>query len=420
MKPYYEHNGIIIYCGDCLEVMPELELDSIDSIITDPPYGLKFMGQNWDCGIPGISFWRAALRIAKPGAMLLSFGGTRTYHRLTCAIEDAGWEIRDCVMWLYGSGFPKSHNISKAIDKAAGVEREVIGRYCRPDGSPPRDNCVKPKFNGKYNNGKPGYDANDGHITAPTTDAAREWDGWGTALKPAYEPIVLAMAPMPSTFANNALEYGVAGLWVDGCRIETATKDDYGRSAAGSDGIVKAHNGFGGKAFAIGDRAGERAEYKHPQGRWPANVIHDGSDEVVRGFPMTESGGGNKKSKSGFWGTIKNGVDDIRQINKGSAARFFYCAKASPSERGDGNTHPTVKPFELMRYLCRLTKTPAGGVVFDPFMGSGTTLVGAQNEGRCAVGIEISEEYCKIAVERLRQPSLFSIMKLEPKKDKFE
>jgi site-specific DNA-methyltransferase (adenine-specific) len=218
--PYYQREGVTVYCGDCLEVMADLEDNTIPTIITDPPYGLAFMGKDWDRGVPGVRYWKEALRVAKPGAMLLAFGGTRTHHRLMCAIEDAGWEIRDVLNWLYGSGFPKSHDISKAIDKAAGATREVVGpnRYAgrRTEGSGPDngDACY-----GQY--------AIPGNETAPSTPLAQTWDGWGTALKPAWEPIIVAMAPLDGTFAQNAEKWGVAGLWIDGGRIPT--DEDTGR-----------------------------------------------------------------------------------------------------------------------------------------------------------------------------------------------
>jgi site-specific DNA-methyltransferase (adenine-specific) len=204
--------GVELHHGDCLDVMAGMEAESVDTVITDPPYGLEFMGKEWDHGVPGVAYWAEFLRVSKPGAMLCAFGGTRTHHRLMCAIEDAGWEIRDVLMYVYGSGFPKSHDVSKAIDKAAGAEREVVGESSYNDRRPNEGNSG----NGTYSQG--GYKA---YITSPSTDAAALWDGWGTALKPAYEPIILAMKPLPGTFAQNALDYGVAGIWVDGCRVGT-------------------------------------------------------------------------------------------------------------------------------------------------------------------------------------------------------
>jgi hypothetical protein len=192
--------------GDCRKAMCEMQPESVDAIVTDPPYGLSFMGKGWDHGVPGVEFWTEAMRVAKPGAHLLAFGGTRTYHRLACAIEDAGWEIRDCVMWVYGSGFPKSHDVSKAIDKAAGAEREVVGQYAsfRPN------EHADTKYNGNLHT--------SGNITAPATNAARQWSGWGTALKPAWEPIIVARKPLVGTVAANVMQHGVGGINVDGCQ----------------------------------------------------------------------------------------------------------------------------------------------------------------------------------------------------------
>ncbi len=398
MTPYYERDGIVIYCGDCLEVMPGLEPGSVDSIVTDPPYGLEFMGKDWDHGIPGIPFWQAALTVAKPGAMLLAFGGTRTYHRLTCAIEDAGWEVRDCVMWLYGSGFPKSHDISKAIDKAAGAERQTVGF-----GDVRRASQSQPFGQGAIQD----VSIDTRTITAPATPAAAEWAGWGTALKPAHEPITLAMAPMPGTFAANALEYGCAGLWIDGARVEA------------TDNVTRERDTNGGVSI-FGTGKGGGAVVPIAQGRWPANVIHDGSEEVLAGFPVSV-GKGRGYSPANTERTAANGqiygfakYADMHKSgahfgDSGSAARFFYTAKASKAERGEDNDHPTVKPLALLRHLCRLTKTPTGGVILDLFMGSGSLLKAAMAEGRQAIGIDKDEASCQIAVERLQIRRIFSI-----------
>jgi hypothetical protein len=202
--------------GDCLEKMRELGDGTIDSIVTDPPYGLSFMGKGWDHGVPGSEFWVEALRVAKPGTHLLAFGGTRTYHRLAVAIEDAGWEIRDCVMWVYGSGFPKSHNVGKGIDKAAGAEREVIGKHRNPAGNKAGGNSLNMSAVGMPDSAS---------ITAPATAAAKQWDGWGTALKPAYEPIIVARKPLTSTVAENVLRHGTGAINVDGCRVEHEEAD---------------------------------------------------------------------------------------------------------------------------------------------------------------------------------------------------
>lgn len=646
-----------ILCGDCRTVMAEMDAGSIDTILTDPPYGLTgkessgkgFMGQEWDRGVPDVSFWEAALRVAKPGAHLLAFGGTRTFHRLTCAIEDAGWEIRDVIMWTFATGFPKSLSISKAIDKAEDYKLQSVVRRAAveavetcgmklPGNSrwdwTKGEHAPGDKWWARFQEWLPGLtDAEreriEGEIvttirktagwftsrdiydvTAPSTDAAKQWDGWGTALKPAhepvivgyrpltaeqfigilaeniriqlcrclsasdveksftatqarssevarsvpesariyelvnsgnvkfvarrficrpaessvgmadsapspakesgnqnttseritlhgkvddfltqlagtfmsdtmadisvntvlswnsisdgllnqasmfttatgtrltialrtlslflsqiisgdtgnlsldlspaYEPIIVAMKPLDGTFAENALEHGVAGLNIDGARVGTdggttrSHQADYPRNDDGTE-----------------DRSEHWARTGHEiedlsKGRWPANIIHDGSDEVIELFPDTGiSRGGSRGAggKHGRYGPI-NAQPDVKPGfgDKGSAARFFYCAKASGADRGNvkyealplfgepeeehRNEHPTVKPVELMQYLCRLTATPTGGVILDPFMGSGSTLVAAKREGRDAVGIEIDQRYCEIAARRLKQ-----------------
>lgn len=366
--------------GDCLEVMKTLDAESVDSIVTDPPYGLSFMGKGWDHGVPGKAFWREALRVAKPGAHLLAFGGTRTFHRLACAIEDAGWEIRDCVMWVYGTGFPKSHDVSKAIDKTVGAEREVVGiRKLHNYGKANADNGQQQRLTQVFAQTS----------EEPATDAARQWQGWGTALKPAWEPVIVARKPFKSTVAANVLEHGTGGINVDGCRVAA----DDGASTARARTVV----GNTSTPFEEGVAMGGNDS---PLGRWPANLIHDGSEEVV--------------------GLL------------GSAARFFYCAKASKRDRDEGcegfvakanpklcdtgyesptrmdgtpcsvqrNRHPTVKPTALMRYLCRLV-TPPGGIVLDPFMGSGSTGKAAILEGFRFIGIEKEPEYVEIAQRRI-------------------
>lgn len=252
-----------LLAGDCRDVMAAMDADSIDAIVTDPPYGLTFMGKDWDRGVPGAHFWTEAMRVAKPGAHLLAFGGTRTFHRLACAIEDAGWEMRDTVMWVYGSGFPKSLDVSKAIDKAAGAEREVLGH--NPN--------HRPNQVGGQALFRPC--SQDGVLTAPATPLAATWQGWGTALKPAWEPIIVARKPMRGTVAANVLEYGTGAINIDASRI-------------GTEQTVTRRNGDSGGNGAYGrdERVFERI---NPPGRWPANLIHDGSDEVLAGFPNTTS-----------------------------------------------------------------------------------------------------------------------------------
>jgi len=407
-----------IHHGDCREVMATLDADSVDAIVCDPPYGLSFMGKGWDHGVPGVEFWAEAMRVAKPGAHLLAFGGTRTYHRLACAIEDAGWEIRDCVMWVYGSGFPKSHDVSKAIDKAAGAEREVVG--------PSRANVRSDlKYGGNdpsHNHGRLGAVTHP-PITAPATDAARQWSGWGTALKPAHEPIIVARKPLVGTVAENVLTHGTGGINVDGCRV-------------GAEAVkVNAYDGRG----PFGEsQVGCHYGSKIVLGRWPANLIHDGSEEVVGLFPQVKTG--NVKpykatTQSEYRQLHCDTVTGSHVGDSGSAARFFYCAKASKADRDEGceglairqtvggggmndpngddvcgkygsvksparNHHPTVKPTALMRYLCRLV-TPPGGVVLDPFTGSGSTGKAAVLEGFRFIGIEREAEYVEIAKARI-------------------
>jgi site-specific DNA-methyltransferase (adenine-specific) len=377
MKPDYSRDGIELYHGDCLEVLGHLPAESIHAVVTDPPYGLGFMGKGWDHGVPGGHFWREVIRVCKPGAHLLAFGGTRTFHRLAVAIEDAGWEIRDTIMWVYGSGFPKSLDVSKAIDKAAGAEREKV-----------------PATGSLHNNArlnddgwsKIGADSPMMDSTAPATEAAQQWNGWGTALKPAWEPIIVARKPIDGTVANNVLTHGCGGINVDGCRVVT-------EDVTGWNGYFS--NGFGG--YAGGSP-------RPIVGRWPANLVHDGSEEVVGLFPETKSGDltGQPRTENKIYGSAANtlGQQRFHTGDSGSAARFFYCAKASKSDRGEDNRHPTVKPTALMRWLCRLV-TPPDGIVLDPFMGSGSTGKAALRENFRFVGIELEEESLDTAVARI-------------------
>jgi site-specific DNA-methyltransferase (adenine-specific) len=411
--------------------MATLDAESVDAIVSDPPYGLSFMGKGWDHGVPGVEFWTEALRVAKPGAHLLAFGGTRTYHRLACAIEDAGWEIRDCVMWVYGSGFPKSHDVSKAIDKAAGVKREVVGQSV--------NGCGKTAASIHKADGFAASRESVFAITAPATEAARLWSGWGTALKPAWEPIIVARKPLVGTVAENVLTHGTGGINVNGCRV-------------GTEAVVSL-KGLGDNRNLNDDGwkgIGGRPEPTVSIGRWPANLIHDGSEEVVGLFPQTTSGALNRASitaENGIYGNAPKERTGLYAADSGSAARFFYCAKASKADRDEGceglaervasvgntdaagrdgtnpnnyvgdsqrrrveaglpgtlprrNHHPTVKPTALMRYLCRLV-TPPGGVVLDPFTGSGSTGKGAILEGFRFIGIEREAEYVEIAKARI-------------------
>ena len=364
----------MILQGDCLTLLRDLDDNSVDSVVTDPPYGLSFMGKQWDYDVPKVEIWQECLRVLKPAGHLLAFAGTRTQHRMAVNIEDAGFEIRDMVAWVYGSGFPKSHNIGKALDKAAGAEREVVGV------DPNSAKRKKTTFNGaEYKGGWTTKAEGERLLTAPATDEAEQWEGWGTALKPALEPITLARKPFKGTVADNVLKWGTGGLNIDDCRVGIAENDDIHKKNPHTKG------GFGNKgAYVYTNKMGRGADvYDFSQGRFPANLIHDGSQQVLDIFPK-------------------------------SSSRFFYCPKASRKERDEGlqgadikNTHPTVKPIELMRYLCRLI-TPPNGVVLDPFMGSGSTGVAAQKEGFDFIGMELDSDYYEIAQARIGDKKHFS------------
>jgi site-specific DNA-methyltransferase (adenine-specific) len=351
-----------LMAGDCRERLRELADASIDAVVSDPPYGLSFMNRAWDYDVPSAEIWREVCRVLKPGGHLVAFFGSRTYHRGTVAIEDAGFEIRDQLMWLYGSGFPKSLDVSKAIDKAAGAEREVIGQYTVGG------TAAKGKRRGRA-----AAAADEGsavgctqilNITAPATNSAKQWAGWGTALKPAHEPICLARKPFSRTVAANVLEHGTGAINVDGCRVGDTKR------VPGSPKTVKASE----HTVSLPGYAGGSGHDPNI-GRWPANVLHDGSDEVVDRFPS-------------------------------DASRFFYTPKADAEDRNDGippklrNRHPTVKPVDLMRWLVRLI-TPPGGVVLDPFMGSGSTGKACALEGRDFVGVELDPDYVSVAEARI-------------------
>jgi DNA modification methylase len=413
-----------IDCGDCLPILRSIPEHSIDSIVTDPPYGLAFMGKNWDRAVPPVEIWRECLRVLKPGGHLLSFAGTRTQHRMACAIEDAGFEIRDMIAWVYGSGFPKSLDVSKAIDKAAGAERETK----RIQYSPQQLNCKAGQNERPWMKEaeRVGYHELQGDT--PATPAAAQWQGWGTALKPALEPITVARKPLIGTVAANVLAHGTGGLNVDGCRVG-------GWKPQVTQGVNR-------NATSWNVARERQLSGTSNEGRWPANLIHDGSDEVVGLFPETKSPSGTTVRSYGAYKTIGGSSNhrpchDSGQTREtvngfadsGSAARFFYCAKASKADRDDGcegleakarptmgsgiggqpdqskpnnrNTHPTVKPTALMRYLCRLV-TPPGGIVLDPFMGSGSTGKAAILEGFRFVGIEREAKYCEIATARIQ------------------
>lgn len=446
--------------GDCRDVLKTLADASVDSIVTDPPYhlttgkkggcgqaslnlnspqgrsriGTGFMGMAWDGGdiAQDPAVWAECLRVLRPGGHLLAFSGTRTQHRMVCAIEDAGFEIRDQAGWMYGSGFPKNLDVSKAIDKAAGATREVLAE----------GKAVKRMIPGADQNDTGSWIKDNGRefvptVTAAATPEAKQWQGWGTALKPAWEPICVARKPLIGTVAANVLEHGTGALNIDGCRIGDSvetwpTSRSYSRQDTGAPS----------KATQSAGPA--------PLGRWPANLLHDGSDEVVALFPqsagqLVDSSSSSSRKNQAVYGAMKrgNGRDGeasadsandgsvgfkmkpgARRGDDGSAARFFWCPKTSGTDRHDGlqhpgqqfengatlraaenlerkgNHHPTVKPTELMRYLCRLV-TPPGGTVLDPFAGSGSTLKAAELEGFNAIGIELDAEYVAIARRRI-------------------
>ena len=371
-----------LYLGDCREILPGLERPA--AVITDPPYGLRFMAKQWDYDVPATDTWAKILERMKPGAHLMAFAGTRTQHRMAARIEDAGFEIRDMIAWVYGGGFPKSHDVSKAIDKASGVKSEVVGSRAAQDirggnfvGGPSRNKVIE--------------------RTRATSECALRWEGWGTALKPALEPITVARKPLAGTVAQNVLTFGTGAMNLGGSRVGEGLED----------------------------------------GRWPANFIHDGSDEVLRLLPETQSGAKaphhvrNKPlHKNAYKGGIRPPLPISWPASRGSAARFFYCAKASTRERDFGledmparqfgplggdendlsvgkkpvypkrNTHPTVKPLALMRHLIHLI-TPPGGVILDPYMGSGSTGVAAMQLGHPFIGIEIDPGYFDMACRRI-------------------
>jgi site-specific DNA-methyltransferase (adenine-specific) len=390
-----------LHLGDCLEVLRTMADNSVNAVVTDPPYGLSFMGKKWDYDVPSVAIWAECLRVLKPGGHLLAFAGTRTQHRMAVRIEDAGFEIRDMIAWVYGSGFPKSLDVSKAIDKAAGAEREVVGYSQGRSGS---------IHGGNQSVGMPDP------ITAPATPEAQQWAGWGTALKPALEPITMPRKPLTGTVAANVLEHGTGALNVDGCRVGTTVETwpaSRARPAEGHPNALYTHR-LAGQSETQTVSTGDA-----PSGRWPANLIHDGSDGVVGLFPTVASGmpGVRRKPHAtcAMSGRLEiTGDTETGYADSGSAARFFYTAKASRDDREDGNTHPTVKPTDLMRYLCRLV-TPPGGIVLDPFMGSGSTGKAAMLEGFGFIGIEREAPSYAIAQHRIsraqaagHQPDLFA------------
>jgi site-specific DNA-methyltransferase (adenine-specific) len=442
MDPVIVVGGARVFAGDCREALKHLPDNSVDSVVTDPPYELGFMGKSWDSS--GIAYdpavWAECLRVLKPGGHILAFGGSRTWHRLAVAVEDAGFDLRDSIAWIYGSGFPKSLDVSKAIDKNLGVERQKI----RVDASEVRN----PKATGGGRDGVEGATRpwiekalevgfHEKDSDTPASPEAQQWEGWGTALKPAFEPVVVGRKPFGKgvTVAENVLAWGVGGLNIDGSRI--ATDESWqGRKLDG-----KPLTGYEG-----GDGLNAQTSSSHAQGRWPANVI---LDEVTAGL-LDEQSGERGASAKASGATLSgastshsrgkfNGVEDTPFYgDSGGASRFFYVAKASKRDRNEGleelearivnentppgtlgsnspragagrngatkNFHPTVKPTQLMRYLIKLV-TPPGGTVLDPFTGSGSTGKAALLDGFDFVGVELTEEYLPIIEGRLRWAS---------------
>jgi len=466
----------VILQGDARR-MP-IKDESVDAIVTDCPYGIKFMGKDWDSiGDKSANFtnldkphssqvnypmnksrgrpisetdgpkqqqfhysWAIqALRVLKPGGFLLAFGGTRTCHRLVCAIEDAGFEIRDMIAWVYGSGFPKSLDVSRGIDehffhewlnanpieaakykeqmaqakgdsratehvkrkfrKAAGVERKIIRERQEHD-------IARPKGGGdeRLMTSAGQRETRTIHEASPSTPAAKQWQGWGTALKPALEPICMARKPLSEkTVAANVLRWGTGGINVDGGRVET--DNDLNGGAYAKDPTQRNDRWV---TQRTGDKncmkRGSAGNYKQPPGRFPANLIHDGSQGVLELFPESSITGLRKNSNRGQpeMGVtpFSRGKNAPEYTDSGSAARFFYCAKASKKDRGEGNNHPTVKPVSLIAYLIKLV-SPPGAIVLDPFCGSGTTVLTADKLGRHGIGLDLKPEYSEMARKRV-------------------
>jgi site-specific DNA-methyltransferase (adenine-specific) len=426
-----------LHLGDCLEVLRTLPDCSVDAVVTDPPYGLSFMGKKWDYDVPAVEVWAECLRVLKPGGHLLAFAGTRTQHRMAVRIEDAGFEIRDMIAWVYGSGFPKSLDVSKAIDGKLKTGRSDSLALRSVNETRPGEAFIRQSTTNGHRGIVGSSDAGPSiKRDTPSTDAARQWQGWGTALKPALEPVTVARKPLAGTVAGNVLEHGTGALNIDGCRVGGEPSPSAAMRASGR---VPSSCKPGEYGETIQNRiTPERWQEAKPGeqfGRWPANLIHDGSDEVLSAFPdapeQQRAVGPQHGAKPSVNAYGDFGPRDLftPRGDTGSAARFFYTAKASRADRNDGvseggapavsaaatmrdceianwkarngNHHPTVKPTDLMRYLCRLV-TPPGGTVLYPFMGSGSTGRAALLEGFRFIGIEREAQYLEIARARVQ------------------
>ena len=448
--------------GNSLEVLKTLEDNSIDSIVTDPPYELGFMGKSWDkTGIAhNVELWEQALRVLKPGGHLIAFSGSRTYHRMAVAIEDAGFEIRDQILWIYSQGMPKSLDISKAIDKSKPKNKEDISKAIVNSGL--SDNYIAENLNvssalvrfwrlgertiqkeecdklnkllkleleleytedkreiiGINKNAMSGWNTDgttkfiDRPILKGTTEEAKKWSGYGTSLKPSHEPMVLARKPLSEkTVAENVLKWGTGAINIDECRVEF--KNELSPTVKRRESTTPINYKEDGK---WPDARGESYHLPHfgdNLGRWPANLIHDGSDEVQSIFPDTKSFKskdnykGIKSEDNIFKGTLTNSGQKYN--DSGNASRYFYCAKVNKKDRNDGldenqkNHHPTVKPTDLMAYLVKLI-TPKGGTVLDPFNGSGSTGKACailKDRNYKYIGIDLSQEYLDISKARI-------------------
>lgn len=469
MTPYYQKNDIALYHGDLREVLPALSLRA-DHVVTDPPYGLGFMEADWDQAVPGPGYWRAIMAACKPGALLLAFGGTRTHHRLTCAIEDAHWEIRDCLMWLYGQGFPKAPDIGKMIDKSGltaqqgspppielakeirrkreekGVSQrelaswfpqysEVTKNWERLDAGRripseldlqvliarlnlseiwiplvrAEDRRILTSANGTDRTGDGTVYAlgHKGTSYAATTDLAKQFTGYAAALKPAWEPIVLAMKALDGTYAANAVQHGVAGMNIDACRISCDSRPLRVVAPLQSEVEYRGSVLEGRKDGSLGS---SKAVGETSLGRYPANLLlsEEAAAQLDEQTGTLTSGTNAVRTKPGdgyHGGMGKAGDVQVTYGDSGGASRFFYCGKATKKERGEGNDHPTVKPLALMKYLLTLLSTPTSGLILDPFAGSGTTALAALALGRPCVCVELEEHHCEIVARRLEAGS---------------